>query len=117
MTLTQWVKQFSALGCSSVLIDAWLRYKPFPHEGRFAWIEAEPHEEGITERPHRILIRPGAVEPFLVIWHPDETFLHSLRRSRFEVRSVEPTCHLLDSRLALARLVQLLQERPLQMIG
>ena len=116
MTLAHWVQQFAALGCSSVLIDAWFRYRPLRTEdGRFAWIEAEPHEEGVTEKPHRILIRPGNVEPFLVIWTPDDAFLASMRRSRFRLRSTDPAHP--EAWVALDTLVRQLQERPLSLVG
>ena len=117
MTPPHWVAQFAALGCTSVLIDAWLRYRPFRTEdGRFSWIEAEPHEEGVTEKPHRIVIRPAAEEPFLVIWHPDEMFLQTMRRSRFAMRSIDPPHLLPESEAVLARLVRRLQDRPLRLM-
>lgn len=113
-----WVHAFQALGCTSVLVNCWFRYRPFPMEdGRYAWVEAEGDEDGVTEKPHQILIRPGAVDPFLVIWRPDETFLHTLRRSRFQLHSADPVDQMEASRVTLERLVRRLQARPLKLMA
>lgn len=118
MSLSQWVNSFAALGCSSVLIDALFRYRPMQvPDGRYAWVEAEPHEEGVTEHPHRILIRPTCAQPFLVIWHPDDLFLQTMRRSRFALRSIDPPSCVREAGAILDTLVHQLQRRPLHLVG